>query len=78
MVLESTLAGQTEPLAFQEGQPGVFGSLDGQQVGVVIDVRDGTLSWAWWWTADDDQLKEQSRAVVRRLLEPAGPARARA
>ena len=34
------------------------------------DVRDGTLSWAWWWTAEDDQLKEQSRAVVRRLLEP--------
>jgi hypothetical protein len=71
VVLESTLAGQAEPLSFQEGQPGVFGSLDGQQVGVVIDVRDGTLSWAWWWTADDDQLKEQSRAVVRRLLEPA-------
>ena len=70
VVLESTLAGQTEPLSFQEGQPGVFGSLDGQQVGVVIDVRDGTLSWAWWWTADDEQLKEQSRAVVRRLLEP--------
>ena len=70
VVLESTLAGQAEPLSFQEGQPGVFGSLDGQQVGVVIDVRDGTLSWAWWWTADDDQLKEQSRAVVRRLLEP--------
>jgi hypothetical protein len=70
VILESTLAGQAEPLSFQEGQPGVFGSLDGQQVGVVIDVRDGTLSWAWWWTADDDQLKEQSRAVVRRLLEP--------
>jgi hypothetical protein len=70
VVLESTLAGQSEPLAFQEGQPGVFGSLDGQQVGVVIDIRDGTLSWAWWWTADDGQLKEQSRAVVRRLLEP--------
>ena len=70
VVLESTLAGQAEPLSFQEGQPGVFGSLDGQQVGVVIDVRDGTLSWAWWWTAEDDQLKEQSRAVVRRLLEP--------
>jgi hypothetical protein len=70
VVLESTLAGQAEPLAFQEGQPGVFGSLDGQQVGVVIDVRDGILSWAWWWTAEDEQLKEQSRAVVRRLLEP--------
>ncbi len=70
VLLESTLAGQGEPLSFQEGQAGVFGSLDGQQVGVVIDVRDGTLSWAWWWTADDDQLKEQSRAVVRRLLEP--------
>jgi hypothetical protein len=70
VVLESTLAGQSEPLAFQEGQPGVFGSLDGQQVGVVIDIRDGTLSWAWWWTAEDGQLKEQSRAVVRRLLEP--------
>ena len=70
VVLESTLAGQSEPLSFQEGQSGVFGSLDGQQVGVVIDVRDGTLSWAWWWTADDEQLKEQSRAVVRRLLEP--------
>jgi hypothetical protein len=70
VVLESTLAGQAEPLSFQEGQPGVFGSLDGQQVGVVIDVREGTLSWAWWWTAEDDQLKEQSRAVVRRLLEP--------
>jgi hypothetical protein len=70
VVLESTLAGQAEPLSFQEGQPGVFGSLDGQQVGVVIDVRDGTLSWAWWWTAEDEQLKEQSRAVVRRLLEP--------
>jgi hypothetical protein len=70
IVLESTLAGQAEPLSFQEGQPGVFGSLDGQMVGVVIDIRDGTLSWAWWWTAEDDQLKEQSRAVVRRLLEP--------
>jgi hypothetical protein len=70
VVLESTLAGQAEPLSFQEGQPGVFGSLDGQMVGVVIDIRDGTLSWAWWWTAEDDQLKEQSRAVVRRLLEP--------
>ena len=70
VVLESTLAGQAEPLSFQEGQPGVFGSLDGQQVGVVIDVRDGSLSWAWWWTSDDEQLKEQSRAVVRRLLEP--------
>jgi hypothetical protein len=70
VVLESTLAGQAEPLSFQEGQPGVFGSLDGQQVGVVIDIREGTLSWAWWWTADDEQLKEQSRAVVRRLLEP--------
>jgi hypothetical protein len=70
VILESTLAGQAQPLSFQEGQPGVFGSLDGQQVGVVIDVRDGTLSWAWWWTADDEQLKEQSRAVVRRLLEP--------
>ncbi len=43
VVLESTLAGQAEPLSFQEGQPGVFGSLDGQQVGVVIDVREGTL-----------------------------------
>lgn len=70
VILESTLAGQAEPLSFQEGQPGVFGSLDGQMVGVVIDIRDGTLSWAWWWTAEDDQLKEQSRAVVRRLLEP--------
>jgi hypothetical protein len=70
VVLESTLAGQSEPLAFQEGQPGVFGSLDGQQVGVVIDVREGILTWAWWWTAEDEQLKEQSRAVVRRLLEP--------
>jgi hypothetical protein len=70
VVLESTLAGQAEPLSFQEGQPGVFGSLDGQMVGVVIDIRDGTLSWAWWWTGEDDQLKEQSRAVVRRLLEP--------
>lgn len=70
VVLESTLAGQAEPLSFQEGQPGVFGSLDGQQVGVVLDVRDGTLSWAWWWMAEDEQLKEQSRAVVRRLLEP--------
>ena len=70
VVLESTLAGQAEPLSFQEGQPGVFGSLDGQMVGVVIDIREGTLSWAWWWTAEDDQLKEQSRAVVRRLLEP--------
>ena len=70
VVLESTLAGQAEPLSFQEGQPGVCGSLDGQMVGVVIDIRDGTLSWAWWWTAEDDQLKEQSRAVVRRLLEP--------
>ena len=73
VILESTLAGQAEPLSFQEGQPGVFGSLDGQMVGVVIDIRDGTLSWAWWWTAEDDQLKEQSRAVVRRLLEPVAP-----
>jgi hypothetical protein len=73
VVLESTLAGQAQPLSFQEGQPGVFGSLDGQQVGVVIDVRDGTLSWAWWWAAEDDQLREQSRAVVRRLLEPVDP-----
>jgi hypothetical protein len=73
VVLESTLAGQAQPLYFQEGQPGVFGSLDGQQVGVVIDVREGILSWAWWWAAEDDQLREQSRAVVRRLLEPLDP-----
>jgi hypothetical protein len=73
VVLESTLAGQAQPLFFQEGQAGVFGSLDGQQVGVVIDVRDGVLSWAWWWAAEDDQLREQSRAVVRRLLEPVDP-----
>jgi hypothetical protein len=71
VVLDSTLEGAPEALSFQEGQPGVFGSLNGQQVGVVITVREGTLSWAWWWTGEDNQLREQSRAVVRRLLEPA-------
>jgi hypothetical protein len=70
VILRSVLEGQSEALTFQEGQPGVFGSLDGQQVGVVIDVRDGTLSWAWWWSTDTQPLREQSRAVVRRLLEP--------
>ena len=41
VILESTLAGQAEPLSFQEGQPGVFGSLDGQQVGWVLDELEG-------------------------------------
>jgi hypothetical protein len=72
-----------DELVFREGDTGVFGSIGGHRVGLVLDVEPpDTMALAWWWPDAHGTLRQQSRAELRRcrplvaaapgLPEPAG------
>jgi hypothetical protein len=64
VVLATTSNGGDDAMTFREGEPGVFGSLGPNRVGLVISTRDRDLSFSWWWPDAHGRLREQSRAVV--------------
>lgn len=51
---------------YAENVPGEFVTYDGPLKGrIVIAVpRPGQLAYSWWWSRDDHEPKEQSRAEV--------------
>jgi hypothetical protein len=53
---------------FLEVRPGVFSAYDGPMPArILVTVpTDGTLTYGWWWSRDEDEPREQSRAEVRR------------
>ena len=53
---------------FVESRPGVFAAYDGPlPARILITVpSDGVLTYGWWWSRDDAEPREQSRAEVRR------------
>lgn len=53
---------------FTEGKPGVFTHYDGPlQARIVVTVPSpGHLTYSWWWSRDEGEPREQSRADVRR------------
>lgn len=53
---------------FVEARPGVFAAYDGPMPAriVVTTPADGALTYGWWWSRDDAEPREQSRAEVRR------------
>jgi hypothetical protein len=53
---------------FVESRPGLFNSYNGPLPAriLVSAPRDGALSYGWWWSRDDSEPREQSRAEVRR------------
>ena len=53
---------------FTEGRPGVFTLYDGPlQARIIVTVPSaGHLTYAWWWSRDESEPSEQSRADVRR------------
>ena len=53
---------------FAESKPGVFTAYDGALTArIVITVpHPGHLTYSWWWSRDEGEPKEQSRAEVRR------------
>jgi hypothetical protein len=66
-------------LTFREGDPGVFGSVGGHRVGLVLDVDPpDTIALAWWWPDAHGTLRQQSRAQLRLCrplaAAPAAPA----
>lgn|SRR5215210_3248265 len=53
-------------LTFREGDPGVFGSVGGHRVGLVLDVDPpDSIALAWWWPDAHGTLRQQSRAQLR-------------
>jgi hypothetical protein len=73
-VLLVTTSTGGDALTFREGDAGVFGSIGGHRVGLVLEVQaPDVLTLGWWWPAADGTLRRQSRAVVRlvrRLVAP--------
>jgi hypothetical protein len=53
---------------FVETRPGEFTAYDGPTPAriVVATPGEGRLTYAWWWTRDEANPREQSRAEVRR------------
>jgi hypothetical protein len=53
---------------FLESRPGVFATYDGPMPArILVTVpADGVLTYGWWWSRDDAEPREQSRAEVRR------------
>jgi hypothetical protein len=53
---------------FVESRPGQFSAYDGPLPAriIVTAPRDGALSYGWWWSRDEAEPREQSRAEVRR------------
>jgi hypothetical protein len=64
VTLAATSSGDDDTMVFREGETGVFGSVGSQRVGLVITPGGEALTFSWWWTGKDGQLREQSRAVV--------------
>jgi hypothetical protein len=64
VTLAATSSGDDDTMVFREGETGVFGSVGAQRVGLVITLAGEDLTFSWWWTGKDGQLREQSRAVV--------------
>ncbi|HEX3005360.1 MAG TPA: hypothetical protein VHO27_14190 [Angustibacter sp.] len=64
VVLAATSNGGDDTMLFREGDPGVFGSLGPQRVGLVIGTQEQELTFSWWWTGRDGVLREQSRATL--------------
>ncbi|KQX66494.1 hypothetical protein [Angustibacter sp. Root456] len=64
VVLAATSNGGDDTMLFREGDPGVFGSLGPQRVGLVIGASEQELTFSWWWTGRDGVLREQSRATL--------------
>lgn len=64
VTLAATSNGGDDIMVFREGEPGVFGSVGSQRVGLVITTESERMTFSWWWTGRDGQLREQSRAVV--------------
>jgi hypothetical protein len=53
---------------FVQSQPGEFTAYDGPfpaRIVVTVPVPD-SLTYAWWWSRDESEPREQSRATVRR------------
>ncbi|WP_460458726.1 hypothetical protein [Angustibacter peucedani] len=75
VTLAATSNGGDDTMVFREGDPGVFGSVGPQRVGLVITTDEHRLTFSWWWTGRDGELREQSRAVVApmRQIVPAPP-----
>ena len=74
VLLAATSNGGDDTMLFREGDPGVFGSIGEQRVGLVIDAGDH-LTFSWWWTGRDGVLREQSRASLapmRQIVPPPG------
>jgi hypothetical protein len=48
--------------------PGEFTAYDGPVIArIVLEVPSpGTLTYAWWWSRDESEPREQSRAELRR------------
>lgn len=60
-------ASGVDELVFREGDTGVFGSIGGHRVGLVLDVEPpDTMALAWWWPDTHGTLRQQSRAELRR------------
>lgn len=53
---------------FLETKPGVFAAYEGPlPARILVTVpTDGVLTYGWWWSRDDGEPREQSRAEVRR------------
>jgi hypothetical protein len=53
---------------FVETRPGVFSTFDGPMPArILVTVpSEGRLTYGWWWSRDESEPREQSRAEVRR------------
>jgi len=53
---------------FVETRPGVFAAYDGPMPARILITAptDGVLTYGWWWSRDEAEPREQSRAEVRR------------
>jgi hypothetical protein len=53
---------------FLEARPGVFSAYDGPMPARILMTipAEASLTYGWWWSRDDAEPREQSRAEVRR------------
>jgi hypothetical protein len=53
---------------FAESRAGEFAAYDGPFPARIVIAMPGpeTLTYAWWWSRDESEPREQSRATVRR------------
>jgi hypothetical protein len=66
VLLVATSGDGGDELTFREGEAGVFGSIGGHRVGLVLDVEPpDTIALAWWWPDAHGTLRQQSRAELR-------------